>query len=115
MITVQGYQAFHGSITYRTPDNNTGSQSDVDILYNPITDCYLCGDITIPNNRVISVMDYSGGLDETCQDHLPVIMDEKGNILDPCIYETVLNVEGAYVEVLRCMKCGKIEISWRRN
>lgn len=115
MISVQGYQAMHGSIVYTTPDKNTGKMSDVDILYNPITECYLCGEITIPKNNVVSIVDYGSGLDETCQDHLPVLKDEEGNILDPCFYEIVAEIEDVSLEVLRCVKCGKIELSWRKG
>lgn len=35
--------------------------------------------------------------------------------LDPCIYETVEEHTGCTVRVLRCKKCGHIEIEWERG
>lgn len=35
--------------------------------------------------------------------------------LDPCVYEEVETVKNATVHVLRCKKCGHVEIEWERN
>lgn len=35
--------------------------------------------------------------------------------LDPCMYETVQKLRNVTVEILRCKKCGQIEISWYRQ
>ena len=37
------------------------------------------------------------------------------NELDPCCYETVEIYHNVTVEVLRCKKCGNIDIVWRRQ
>lgn len=35
--------------------------------------------------------------------------------VDPCIYETVETYRNVTVEVLRCTKCGHIELQWRKQ
>lgn len=35
--------------------------------------------------------------------------------LDPCVYETEEIYRNVTVEILRCKKCGKVEISWYRQ
>jgi len=35
--------------------------------------------------------------------------------LDPCIYETIEVHRNVTVEVMRCRKCGHIEIMWHRQ
>ena len=35
--------------------------------------------------------------------------------LDPCVYETMEIHRNVTVEVLRCKKCGKVEIQWYRQ
>jgi hypothetical protein len=37
------------------------------------------------------------------------------NTLDPCIYKTVEKYQNVTVEVMRCTKCGHIEIVWHRQ
>ena len=37
------------------------------------------------------------------------------NELDPCLYEEVETHYGCTVHVLRCRRCGHIEISWERG
>lgn len=37
------------------------------------------------------------------------------NELDPCIYEEVETHHNVTVHILRCRKCGHIEIEWERN
>lgn len=37
------------------------------------------------------------------------------NELDPCIYEEIETVENATVHILKCRKCGNIEIEWERK
>lgn len=37
------------------------------------------------------------------------------NELDPCEYETLEIHENVTVEVLRCTKCGHIELLWHRK
>lgn len=37
------------------------------------------------------------------------------NELDPCLYETIETHENVTVEILRCKRCGNIEISWYRK
>ena len=37
------------------------------------------------------------------------------NELEPCIYEEVETHHNVTVHVLRCRKCGHIEIEWERN
>lgn len=35
--------------------------------------------------------------------------------VDPCIYEEIETVEHCTVHILRCSKCGHIEIMWERE
>lgn len=35
--------------------------------------------------------------------------------VDPCIYEEIETIEHCTVHVLKCMKCGHIEIEWERE
>lgn len=35
--------------------------------------------------------------------------------VDPCIYEEIDTVEHCTVHILRCSKCGHIEIMWERE
>lgn len=35
--------------------------------------------------------------------------------LDPCFYETIEIHRNVTVEVLRCKRCGNIEISWHKQ
>lgn len=41
-----------------------------------------------------------------------VIKPDGVNELDPCIYETTETYTNCVVEISRCKKCGKINISW---
>lgn len=44
-----------------------------------------------------------------------VIKPDGENELDPCVYEVIEQHEGVTVEVLKCRKCGHIEVTWRRQ
>lgn len=35
--------------------------------------------------------------------------------IDPCIYEEIERHSGCIVHVMRCRRCGHIEISWERG
>jgi hypothetical protein len=35
--------------------------------------------------------------------------------LDPCLYELVEEVHNCTVQILKCKKCGKIDIGWYRE
>lgn len=37
------------------------------------------------------------------------------NELDPCFYEEIETVKHCTVHVLRCQRCGHIEIEWERE
>lgn len=37
------------------------------------------------------------------------------NELDPCIYEEIEQYKNVTVHILRCKKCGHIEIEWERQ
>lgn len=37
------------------------------------------------------------------------------NELDPCLYDEVETYQNVTVHVLRCRRCGHIEIEWERN
>lgn len=37
------------------------------------------------------------------------------NELDPCVYEVVEKYHNVTIEVLKCKKCGHVEISWYRQ
>lgn len=44
-----------------------------------------------------------------------VIKPDGVNELDPCLYEEIETVEHCTVHVLRCQRCGHIEIEWERE
>lgn len=44
-----------------------------------------------------------------------VIKPDGVNELDPCVYQEVEKYANVTVTVLRCMKCGHIEIEWHRQ
>ena len=35
--------------------------------------------------------------------------------VDPCVYEEVETIENCTVHILRCKKCGHVEVEWERN
>lgn len=37
------------------------------------------------------------------------------NELDPCVYEEIERYENVTVMVMRCRKCGHIEVSWKKQ
>ena len=37
------------------------------------------------------------------------------NELDPCLYDEIETVRHCTVHVMRCVRCGHIEISWERE
>lgn len=37
------------------------------------------------------------------------------NEIDPCLYETVETHRNVTVEILRCKKCGHVEVLWKRQ
>jgi hypothetical protein len=37
------------------------------------------------------------------------------NELDPCLYEEIETIPNATVHIMRCTRCGHLEISWERN
>ena len=55
-------------------------------------------------------------MDERCQMPGGVIFRPDGvNELDPYLYDEIETIENATVHVMRCVRCGHIEISWERN
>ena len=44
-----------------------------------------------------------------------VIKPDGVNELDPCLYEEIETVEHCTVHILRCRRCGHIEIEWERE
>ena len=44
-----------------------------------------------------------------------VIKPDGVNELDPCLYEEIETVEHCTVHILRCQRCGHIEIEWDRD
>ena len=38
-----------------------------------------------------------------------------GHDIDPCEYELIEAYRNVTVEVLRCKKCGHVELSWKRQ
>lgn len=44
-----------------------------------------------------------------------VIKPNGENELDPCIYETVEEYGNVTVTISKCINCGYIDISWRRQ
>ena len=37
------------------------------------------------------------------------------NELDPCLYEEIETYENVTVHILRCVRCGHIEVKWERQ
>lgn len=53
---------------------------------------------------------------DRCQFPGGVIIKPDGiNELDPCIYEEVECYKNVTVHVMRCRRCGHVEISWERQ
>ena len=44
-----------------------------------------------------------------------VVKPDGVNELDPCLYEEIEVVKHCTVHVLRCQRCGHIEIEWERE
>ena len=44
-----------------------------------------------------------------------VIRPDGKNELDPCVYEEIETVENCTVHVMKCKRCGHIEITWERE
>jgi hypothetical protein len=44
-----------------------------------------------------------------------VIKPDGVNELDPCLYEEIETVEHCTVHILRCQRCGHVEIEWERE
>lgn len=44
-----------------------------------------------------------------------VIKPDGMNELDPCIYEEVERYRNVTVSVMRCKRCGHVEVSWTRQ
>ena len=41
-----------------------------------------------------------------------VILPDGENELDPCVYEVERTLKNVTIQILRCKKCGHMEISW---
>lgn len=44
-----------------------------------------------------------------------IVRPDGVNELDPCIYDEIERHSGCIVHVMRCRRCGHIEISWERQ
>ena len=44
-----------------------------------------------------------------------IVKPDGGNELDPCVYEEVECYKNVTVHVMRCLRCGHVEISWERQ
>ncbi len=44
-----------------------------------------------------------------------VIKPDGVNELDPCVYEEVERYRNVTVSVMRCKRCGHVEVSWTRQ
>lgn len=44
-----------------------------------------------------------------------IVRPDGVNELDPCIYDEIERHSGCIVHVMRCRRCGHIEISWERG
>lgn len=111
MIEVFGYKAYHGDMLVTEGDDKR-LLTNRDFLYNPKEDCwYDSTDSKYPNNIVISTMPYVNI--EKCGEHIDTWED--CDTISECIFGVVEVHEPARVEVCRCKKCGKIDISWTRS
>ena len=43
------------------------------------------------------------------------IKPDGANELDPCLYEEIETYKNVTVHVLRCVRCGHIEVEWERQ
>ncbi len=53
---------------------------------------------------------------EKCRSPGGVVIKPDGvNELDPCIYEEVERYRNVTISVMRCKRCGHVEVSWTRQ
>lgn len=79
--------------------------------------CIMCG-ASIPEGRMVcpACMDRYDPDAHKCKFPGGIVVKPDGvNELDPCSYVEVETVYPATVHVMRCKRCGKIEISWERG
>lgn len=48
-------------------------------------------------------------------DNNVIIKPDGVNELDPCVYETIEYYTNVDVEIVKCKKCGNIEVWWHRT
>lgn len=54
-------------------------------------------------------------MEKKCRDNGIVIKPDGIHELDPCVYEEIQRLKNVTVSVLRCKRCGHIEITWYRQ
>lgn len=106
MIEVDGYKAFYGSIQ----TDSCGIVGPCDFLFDPYDHVWKTNEDEFYEHDVLSIMPYT---------NISKCNDEQGNencdTYDNCSYEVVEVHNNVTVEVLRCKKCGNIELSWYKD
>ena len=54
-------------------------------------------------------------MDKCCFPPGVIVKPDGVNELDPCVYEEVECYKNVTVHVMRCLRCGHVEISWERQ
>lgn len=54
-------------------------------------------------------------MDKCCFPTGVIVKPDGVNELDPCVYEEVECYKNVTVHVMRCLRCGHVEISWERQ
>lgn len=110
MMQINGYIMFHGDLNVREKDSdNVYAIKDKDFLYRPDTNCWYCEDKIIKQDLVCHMFPkekhgFCGSYDI-----------DGSNFVDNCLYEVYEEHDNCHVEILKCINCGKIEVSWWKN
>ena len=102
MIEVGGYKAYHGDMLVNKGTDTEHLIKDCDFIYVPYNDEWIC--------------EFGSYASKNCQIYPPrgsgYSVSVFGHCIDPCCYDVVEKHENVTVEVLRCYRCGKQELSW---
>ena len=75
--------------------------------------CWFDNEHVYDENTVIGTYEYISKPDKGCGDS--IVVSEDGDELDPCLYDVVEVHNNVTVEVLKCQKCGHVELSWYKE
>lgn len=109
MVSVNGFLAFHGDALISKDGNNPFFIKDEDFLYDPTRSIWITNDSEFDADCV-KCFEYNHE-DFSCSEK-SYGLNLFGSNVDPCVYDVVEQHDNVSVEILKCRKCGKIEISW---